>query len=181
MTTLCICLRQVYCRYRIVPDHDISCVTLSSIDCALQMLQVLHCQFLTLVIFNSDLVSMQFRKHLAFWSYSWQFFTTCSGSLHYDYWISLIQYRAEDYENRKYCFKINVQLGEYFLGKLSLQQELLLVIDFNDFHMLNSIELLVREDNLLSNHGNQHMDITHQPWNHGYFVVACLQRYPLPL
>ena len=69
----------------IVPDHNISCV-LSSIDCALQMLQVpilggmlkkglktgtfsmqlLHCQFLTLIIFNSDSVSMQFRKHLAF-------------------------------------------------------------------------------------------------------------------
>ena len=47
--------------------------------------------------------------------------------------------------------------------------------------MLNSIELLVREDNLLSNHGNQHMDITHQPWNHEYFVVACLQRYPLTI
>jgi len=35
--------------------------------------------------------------------------------------------------------------------------------------------------NLLSNHGNQHLDITYQPWNRGYFVVACLQRYPLPL
>ncbi len=46
-------------------------------------------------------------------------------------------------------------------------------------HMLNSIELLVTC--LLSNHGNQHLDITYQPWNHGYFVVACLQRYPLPL
>ena len=70
----------------IVPDYNISRV-LSSIDCALQMLQVLflggmlkkglktggtfsmqllHGQFLTLVIFNSDSVSMQFRKHLAF-------------------------------------------------------------------------------------------------------------------
>ena len=40
MTTLFICVLQVYCRYRIVPDHDLSCVTLNSIDCALQMLQV---------------------------------------------------------------------------------------------------------------------------------------------
>ena len=40
----------------------------------------------------------------------WQFFTTCSGSLHHDC-IFLIQYRAEDFENRKYCFKFNVQLG----------------------------------------------------------------------
>ena len=31
------------------------------------------------------------------------------------------------------------------------------------FHMLNSIELLIRGDNLLNNHGNQHFDITYQP------------------
>ena len=36
--------------------------------------------------------------------------TTCSGSPHHDC-IFLIQYRAEDFENRKYCFKFNVQLG----------------------------------------------------------------------
>jgi len=49
------------------------------------------------------------------------------------------------------------------------------------FHTLNSIELLIRGDNLLSNHGNQHFNITYQPWNCGSFVMACLQRYPLPL
>ena len=38
-----------------------------------------------------------------------------------------------------------------------------------------NIELLVGGDNLLSNHGNQHLDITYQPHNHGYFVTACLQ------
>ena len=43
-----------------------------------------------------------------------------------------------------------------------------------------NIELLVGGDNLLSNHGNQHLDVTYQPCNHGYFVVACLQRYSLP-
>ena len=43
-----------------------------------------------------------------------------------------------------------------------------------------NIEQLVGGDNLLSNHGNQYLDITYQPYNHGYFVVACLQRYPLP-
>ena len=32
------------------------------------------------------------------------------------------------------------------------------------FHRLNSIELLVRGDTLLSNHDNQHLDITYQPW-----------------
>ena len=50
------------------------------------------------------------------------------------------------------------------------------------WHCLDlDMELLVGGDNLLSNHGNQHLDITYQPCNHGYFVVACLQRYPLPL
>ena len=44
-----------------------------------------------------------------------------------------------------------------------------------------NIELLVGGDNLLSNHGNQYLDIVYQLCNHGYFVVACLQRYPLPL
>jgi len=29
------------------------------------------------------------------------------------------------------------------------------------FHMLNSVELLTRGDNLRSNHGNQHLYITH--------------------
>ena len=36
------------------------------------------------------------------------------------------------------------------------------------FNMLNSTELLTRGDNGPSNHGNHHLDITYQPWNHGY-------------
>ena len=75
MTTLCICVLQVYCRYRIVPEYDISCVTLSSIDCALQMLQITILgrilnkgpqdrHLLTLVIFNSDSVSMHSEAFL---------------------------------------------------------------------------------------------------------------------
>ena len=31
-----------------------------------------------------------------------------------------------------------------------------------------------------NNHGNYHLDINYQPWNHGYFDVSCLQRYPIP-
>ena len=37
---LYLCIAGVYCRYRIEPDHDISCVTLSNIDCTLQMFQI---------------------------------------------------------------------------------------------------------------------------------------------
>ena len=41
--------------------------------------------------------------------------------------------------------------------------------------LLNSTELLTRRDNWPSSHSNQHLDITYQPWNHGYFVVSSLQ------
>ena len=41
------------------------------------------------------------------------------------------------------------------------------------------IKLLTRV-NWPSNHGNQHLEITYQPWNRGYFVLSCLQMHPPP-
>ena len=43
------------------------------------------------------------------------------------------------------------------------------------FHMLNSIELFVRGDNLLNSHGNQHLEITYHPcksWTSCHFMLS---------
>jgi len=48
------------------------------------------------------------------------------------------------------------------------------------YFRVQRVKLLTIRVNLPNNHCNYLVHYT-QPCNHGYFVVACLWRYPLPL
>ena len=126
-------------------------------------MELLLCQFLTL-IFNSCFLISLFIASKNSSAAVIAIFITNITQLN-------INFKALYFNNQQY-FRFSKSSALYCIREMQSWwgEPEQVVKNCHYFHMLNSIEKLTRTVNLLlSNHGNQHLDITYQPWNRGSF------------